>query len=139
MRKRKPTGIGLGFYAHSWVGEIVDGGIVASAVKAGPFWGTVRTDLKFTVGAIVAMIAPTPLGLGTFAAGTTGMLVLLGVPIEAAFSATVLMRGMTFWLPMLPGVLIARRELNHMAFRSPRVSTDTAEDRGPANRQARND
>ena len=93
----------------------------------------------FTVGAIVAMIAPTPLGLGTFAAGTTGMLVLLGVPIEAAFSATVLMRGMTFWLPMLPGVLIARRELNHMAFRSPRVSTDTAEDRGPANRQARND
>jgi uncharacterized membrane protein YbhN (UPF0104 family) len=65
----------------------------------------------FTIGAIVAMISPSPLGLGTFEAGTTGMLVLLGMPIEAALSATVLLRGLTFWLPMLPGVWIARREV----------------------------
>jgi uncharacterized membrane protein YbhN (UPF0104 family) len=68
----------------------------------------------FTVGAIVAMIAPSPLGLGTFAAGSTGMLAVLGVPIEAAFSATLLLRGLTFWLPMLPGVLIARHELSRL-------------------------
>jgi uncharacterized membrane protein YbhN (UPF0104 family) len=37
---------------------------------------------------IVAMIAPSPLGLGTFEAGTNGMLTLLGTPIEAALSAT---------------------------------------------------
>ncbi len=66
----------------------------------------------FIIGMIVAMIAPSPLGLGTFEAGTTGMLALLGMPIEAALSATVLLRGFTFWLPMLPGLWIARRELS---------------------------
>ena len=68
----------------------------------------------FTIGMIVAMIAPTPLGLGTFEAGTTGMLVLLGLPIEAALSATVLLRGFTFWLPMVPGVWIARHEVSRL-------------------------
>src|SRR5471032_1591414 len=68
----------------------------------------------FTIGSIVAMIAPSPLGLGTFEAGTTGMLALLGMPLEAALSATILLRGVTFWLPMVPGVLIARRELSQM-------------------------
>lgn len=66
----------------------------------------------FTIGMIVAMIAPSPLGLGTFEAGTTGMLALLGMPIEAALSATILLRGFTFWLPMLPGLWITRRELS---------------------------
>lgn len=68
----------------------------------------------FTIGAIVAMIAPSPLGLGTFEAGTTGMLVLLGMPLEAALSATILLRGFTFWLPMVPGLWIARRELGRL-------------------------
>jgi len=68
----------------------------------------------FAVGGIVAMIAPSPLGLGTFTAGTTGMLALLGMPMEAALSATVLLRGLTFWLPMLPGVWIAHHELNRL-------------------------
>jgi hypothetical protein len=68
----------------------------------------------FTIGSMVAMIAPSPLGLGTFEAGTTGMLALLGMPLEAALSATILLRGVTFWLPMVPGVLIARRELKRM-------------------------
>jgi len=68
----------------------------------------------FSIGAIVAMIAPSPLGLGTFEAGTTGMLMVLGMPLEAALSATVLLRGFTFWLPMLPGVWIARHELSRL-------------------------
>jgi hypothetical protein len=34
-----------------------------------------------------------------------------GVPIEAALAATLLLRGFTFWLPMLPGLWIARREM----------------------------
>jgi glycosyltransferase 2 family protein len=76
-----------------------------------PLWVTFSA---FAVGGIVAMIAPSPLGLGTFAAGTTGMLALLGMPMEAALSATVLLRGLTFWLPMLPGVWIARQELSRM-------------------------
>jgi uncharacterized membrane protein YbhN (UPF0104 family) len=42
------------------------------------------------------------------------MLVLLGMPIEAALSATVLLRGFTFWLPMVPGVWIARHEVSRL-------------------------
>ena len=68
----------------------------------------------FSIGAIVGMITPSPLGIGTFEAGTTGMLVLLGMPLEAALSATILLRGFTFWLPMLPGVWIARHEVNRL-------------------------
>ena len=56
----------------------------------------------------------TELGLGTFEAGTTGMLTLLGMPVEAALSATILLRGLTFWLPMLPGVWITRREVGRL-------------------------
>jgi uncharacterized protein (TIRG00374 family) len=76
-----------------------------------PFWATF---CSFTVGDMVAMLAPSPLGLGTFEAGTTGMLMVLGTPLEAALSATILLRGFTFWLPMVPGVWIARREVSRL-------------------------
>jgi glycosyltransferase 2 family protein len=54
---------------------------------------------------------PIPLGLGTFEAACVGMLSLLGVAIEAALAATLLLRGLTFWLPMVPGLWLARREI----------------------------
>jgi hypothetical protein len=44
----------------------------------------------------VARVAWVPDGLGT---------------IEAALAATLLARGFTFWLPMAPGLTIARREM----------------------------
>ncbi|MBS0519935.1 MAG: flippase-like domain-containing protein [Proteobacteria bacterium] len=68
----------------------------------------------YTIGDVVAMVAPSPLGLGTFEAGTTGTLALLGLPVEAALSATILLRGLTFWLPMLPGLWIARHEVSRL-------------------------
>jgi glycosyltransferase 2 family protein len=39
------------------------------------------------------------------------MLSLLGVAIETALAVTLLQRGRTFWLPMLPGLWLARREI----------------------------
>ncbi|WP_052420850.1 lysylphosphatidylglycerol synthase transmembrane domain-containing protein [Paraburkholderia ferrariae] len=66
---------------------------------------------SFAVASMVATIGPVPLGLGTFEATSVGMLRLLGVPIEAALAATLLLRAFTFWLPMLPGVWLARIEL----------------------------
>jgi uncharacterized protein (TIRG00374 family) len=65
----------------------------------------------FMVGSIAETVDPNPLGLGTFEASATGMLTLLGVPIEPALSATLLLRALTFWLPMVPGMWIARHEL----------------------------
>jgi magnesium-transporting ATPase (P-type) len=52
------------------------------------------------------------LGLGTFEAACVAMLRTLGVPLEAALTATLLLRGFTLWLPVLPGLLLARRELS---------------------------
>ncbi|CAG4909842.1 lysylphosphatidylglycerol synthase transmembrane domain-containing protein [Paraburkholderia saeva] len=68
--------------------------------------------VSFTIASMVATIGPIPVGLGTFEATSVGMLSLLGVSVEAALAGTLLLRGLTFWLPMLPGVWLARRELN---------------------------
>jgi hypothetical protein len=37
---------------------------------------------------------------------------LQGQPIAVALTSTLLLRGLTFWLPMLPGLLLARREVS---------------------------
>jgi len=34
---------------------------------------------------------------------------MIGVPLPVALSATLLFRGLSFWLPMLPGVWCSRR------------------------------
>jgi uncharacterized protein (TIRG00374 family) len=67
--------------------------------------------VSFIIASMVATIGPIPVGLGTFEATSVGMLSLLGVSVEAALAGTLLLRGLTFWLPMLPGVWLARREI----------------------------
>jgi uncharacterized protein (TIRG00374 family) len=61
--------------------------------------------------AIVVTLGPLPLGLGTFEATCVATLRLLGVPFEAAFTATILMRVLTLWLPLLPGLFLLRGAL----------------------------
>jgi uncharacterized membrane protein YbhN (UPF0104 family) len=61
---------------------------------------------------IVVTLGPIPLGLGSFEAVSIGMLRLMGVPFEAALSATLLLRGFTLWLPLVAGLFLTRRELN---------------------------
>jgi uncharacterized membrane protein YbhN (UPF0104 family) len=67
----------------------------------------------FMAASVAATVGPMPLGLGTFEAVSTATLNLQGQPIEAALTATLLLRGFTFWLPMIPGMILARRELRH--------------------------
>jgi uncharacterized protein (TIRG00374 family) len=66
----------------------------------------------FMFASIVATIGPVPAGLGTFEASAVGVLSLLGIDVETALAATLLLRGLTFWFPMLPGMFFARRELD---------------------------
>jgi uncharacterized protein (TIRG00374 family) len=62
---------------------------------------------------VMAQVASTvgvmPGGLGTFEAGSVATLTLTGTPPAAALSATLLLRGFTFWLPMIPGLILLRR------------------------------
>jgi glycosyltransferase 2 family protein len=67
--------------------------------------------VSFIMASMAATLGPIPLGLGTFEAACVGMLTLLGVTIEAALAATLLLRGLTFWVPMVPGLWLARREI----------------------------
>ena len=66
----------------------------------------------FFLASMVAMIGPIPLGLGTFEATCVSVLHLLGVPVAPALTGTLLFRGFTMWLPMLPGMWLARCELS---------------------------
>jgi Mg2+-importing ATPase len=49
-----------------------------------------------------------PGGLGTFEAASVYTLHQAGVPLAAALAATLLFRGLSFWLPMAPGLFYSR-------------------------------
>ncbi len=110
-------------------------------LDAGTLWVTLRALgaptqgwvalASFAVASMVATIGPVPVGLGTFEAASVGMLKLLGVPIEAALAATLLLRGFTFWLPMLPGLWLARVEL-HGGLPTAAVEPETGDTAPPA-------
>ncbi|MBN8829612.1 MAG: flippase-like domain-containing protein [Sphingomonadales bacterium] len=65
--------------------------------------------IALIMASIMMTLSPIPLGLGTFEATSTATLHLLGVPLESAFAATMLLRLLTLWLPMLPGIVLVRR------------------------------
>lgn len=64
--------------------------------------------IALIMASIVVTLGPVPLGLGTFEGTSTAMLHLLGVSLEAAFAATMLLRLLTLWLPLLPGMVLMR-------------------------------
>ena len=91
------------------------------ALDAGTLWFVFRAIginpnvavpfISLIVASVAATLGPVPLELGTFEGAWAGMLHLLGISIEPALTATLLLRGFTFWLPMIPGAGFARREL----------------------------
>lgn len=64
----------------------------------------------FMLGALAGSLLAVPGGIGTIEAGTVAGLGLLGVPLGASITATFLYRGFTFWLPLIPGLIAARKE-----------------------------
>jgi uncharacterized protein (TIRG00374 family) len=72
---------------------------------------TGKVFASFMISSVAMTIGLVPGGLGVFEGASTAMLHFFGVSIEAALTATLILRGFTYWLPMIPGLLIARREL----------------------------
>ena len=60
---------------------------------------------------IIVTLGPIPLGIGVYEAGSTAMLTMLGVPLPTALAGTLLLRGLTLWLPLIPGFLLIHRSL----------------------------
>jgi uncharacterized protein (TIRG00374 family) len=69
-----------------------------------------RVFASFVVASVVSTLAWVPGGLGTFEGSCVALLHLNGVSVETALAATLLLRGFSFWLPMIPGFALARRE-----------------------------
>lgn len=67
--------------------------------------------VAFMFASIAVILGPIPMGLGSFEAVSVAMLRLFGVPFEAALSATLLFRGFTLWLPLIPGGILLRQEM----------------------------
>jgi uncharacterized protein (TIRG00374 family) len=67
--------------------------------------------VAFMMASIAVILGPIPMGLGSFEAVSIAMLRLFGVPFEAALSATLLFRGFTLWLPLLPGGVLLRQQM----------------------------
>jgi Mg2+-importing ATPase len=65
----------------------------------------------FVIASVFRTVGILPGGLGTFEAASVVTLRLAGVPLAAALSATILFRGLSFWLPMLPGWWLSRKLL----------------------------
>jgi uncharacterized protein (TIRG00374 family) len=63
---------------------------------------------SFVLSTLLRTISIIPGGLGTFEAASVVTLRLAGVPVSVALAATLLFRGLSFWLPMVPGLVFSR-------------------------------
>ncbi|MCW6530183.1 flippase-like domain-containing protein [Sphingomonas sp. MMSM20] len=70
--------------------------------------------IALIMASIVATLGPIPLGLGTFEATSVATLRLLGVPFEAAFASTMLLRLLTLWIPLIPGMVLMRSAMRRL-------------------------
>lgn len=64
---------------------------------------------SFMIASLARTLSIMPGGLGVFEG--VGVLTLhqIGVPLAGALSATLLFRGLSYWLPMIPGFIASRR------------------------------
>jgi Mg2+-importing ATPase len=63
---------------------------------------------SFMISTLLRTISIVPGGLGVFEAASVLTLKLAGVPVPVALAATMLFRGLSFWLPMVPGLIFSR-------------------------------
>jgi P-type Mg2+ transporter len=66
---------------------------------------------SFMVASLFRTMGIVPGGLGMFEATSLVTLRMMGIDLAVALSATLLFRGLSFWLPMLPGYWFSRRAL----------------------------
>jgi Mg2+-importing ATPase len=64
---------------------------------------------SFMISSVVRTVGIVPGGLGIFEATSVWTLNMMGVAVPVGLAATLLFRGLSFWLPMLPGWWISRR------------------------------
>ncbi|HEX2495170.1 MAG TPA: magnesium-translocating P-type ATPase [Steroidobacter sp.] len=81
--------------------------VLVKALGAAPRLAAVFSS--FMISNLFRTLGVLPGGLGAFEASSVLTLGFVGVPLPAALSATLLFRGLSFWLPMLPGAWLSRQ------------------------------
>lgn len=66
--------------------------------------------VSFMFAAVIGTFSFTPGGLGFFEGSSILVMHSFGVSVEFALTATLLFRGLTYWLPFIPGFLISHEE-----------------------------
>jgi Mg2+-importing ATPase len=64
---------------------------------------------SFMISSLARTVSIVPGGLGVFEGAAVITLKQVGVPVEVGLSAALLFRGLSYWLPMLPGFAVSRR------------------------------
>lgn len=88
---------------------LADAGTLFACLRALGTGASFATSfIALIMASIVVTLGPIPLGLGSFEATSTATLRLLGLSFEAAFAGTMLLRLLTLWLPLVPGMILMR-------------------------------
>jgi undecaprenyl-diphosphatase len=83
-------------------------GLAATLAAFGTSFPVIPVLAVFVVGSTIGQIAPTPGGLGAVEAALVAGLTAVGVPSTEAVAAVLASRVLTFWFPVLPGVVAFR-------------------------------
>jgi Mg2+-importing ATPase len=70
---------------------------------------------SFMIASLVRTMGIVPGGLGTYEATSVLTLRIVGLSLPVALSATLIFRGFSFWIPMLPGLWASRRVMKPAA------------------------
>jgi P-type Mg2+ transporter len=84
--------------------------VLIHALGAAPSLGGLFAS--FMVSSLFRSVGVAPGGLGTYEATSVVTLNMIGVSLPVALASTLLFRGLSFWLPMLPGFWFSRK-LSH--------------------------
>lgn len=97
-------------------------GFLVFALDAATLWaimemigvplGVFSSFAVFVVASIAGNLSLLPGGVGGFEAASVLMLRHLDVPLGAALTATLLLRGLTLWFPLIPGSVFAAKYMS---------------------------
>jgi len=91
---------------------VLDALTLFAVMRATNAHGTIITAfVALVIASVAGALTLLPGGIGGFEAGSIAILATLGVPVDIAIASTILLRGLTLWIPLIPGLYIAREDL----------------------------
>jgi uncharacterized membrane protein YbhN (UPF0104 family) len=106
---RSPRLLALTFGLQLLIIALDTGTMLAVIRSLGATVPTAGVFLSFMTSSLLRTVGVVPGGLGTFDASSVLTLRMTGATLPVALSATLLFRGLSYWLPLLPGLWYARR------------------------------